>query len=206
MRPKALIISLVALLPALSLSAPDSTAQASAPGRVQTRRPPTPEVRRVSATFGLSGGSAALTCQFCSGEMKGSFAGMLGVETALRPAVRLGLELQWWRYSGGGATRSVIAGAPVVHFHPLRSRRLFFKTGLGLARFAATSAEEELHTGVIAAVVGAGYDFRLTPQYVLVPYVSWLTGGSGTMRLNGEVVTPRSGVSLLQYGFAIALR
>lgn len=197
MRPHALSTALAALL-LLVVSARDSAAQ--------VRRTSAPEGRRVSATFGLSSGAAALTCQFCSGEMKGSFAGMLGVETALRPAVRLGLELQWWRYSGGGATRSVIAGAPVVHFHPFRSRRLFVKTGLGLARFSATSSEEELHTGVIAAVVGAGYDFRLTPRYVLVPYVSWLTGGSGTMRLNGEAVTPRSGVSLLQYGFAIALR
>lgn len=196
MRSHALLIALAALL--LAVSARDSAAQG--------RRGAAPAPRRVSATFGVSGGSAALTCQFCSGEMKGSFAGMLGVETAVRPTVRLGLELQWWRYSGGGATRSVIAGAPVVHFHPFSSRRFFLKTGLGLARFTATSSEEELYTGVIAAIAGAGYDFRLTPRYVLVPYVSWLTGGSGTMRLNGAAVTPRSGVSLLQYGFAIALR
>ena len=196
MRSHVLLTACAALL--LAAGARDADAQA--------RRAPAPEARRVSVTFGLSGGSAALTCQFCNGEMKGSFAGMLGVESAVRPAVRLGLELQWWRYSGGGATRSVIAGAPVVHFHPFSSRRFFLKTGLGLARFAATSSEEELYTGVIAAIVGAGYDFRLTPRYVLVPYVSWLTGGSGTMRLNGEAVTPRSGVSLLQYGFALALR
>ncbi|HSA54587.1 MAG TPA: hypothetical protein VLE53_02735 [Gemmatimonadaceae bacterium] len=198
MRSHPVLAALAALLPLLPLSARDAAAQA--------RRAPAPAGRQVSATFGLSGGSAALTCPFCTGEMKGSFAGTMGVETTVRPAVRLGLELQWWRYSGGGATRSVIGGAPVVHFHPFRSRRLFLKTGLGLARFAATSSEEELHTGVIAAVVGAGYDIRLTPQYVLVPYLSWLTGGSGTMRLNGEAVTPRSGVSLVQYGVAIALR
>jgi hypothetical protein len=93
-----------------------------------------------------------------------------------------------------------------MHFFPWSPRRVFLKTGLGLARYAASSAEEELHTTTFAFLLGTGVEARLSPKYVLIPYLSWIKGGGGTMRLNGEQVTGQSGLSLLQYGVAFALR
>jgi hypothetical protein len=126
--------------------------------------------------------------------MKPSFSGVVSFETPIRPGMLMGLEVPWWRYSGGGGTRTVVAAIPVAHFFPWSPRRAFVKTGLGLARYAASSAQEELHTMAIVFSLGAGVEARLSPKYALIPYLSWIKGGGGTMRLNGERVTPRSGI------------
>ncbi len=162
--------------------------------------------RRLSTTIGISKGAGALTCRFCTGEGKGGLAGLIGVETMFRPGIRVGLEADWWMHSGGGSSRSVMALAPVAHLYTSRTSPLFFKLGVGIARFTASSDEEELRTTVVGGVAGAGYEFRLSNRTVLVPYISWLGGNGGTMRLNGAQVTPLGGLSLLQYGLALSKR
>jgi hypothetical protein len=162
--------------------------------------------RRLSYSVGVSKGTGALTCGFCTGDGKGGLAGMIGVETPFRPAVRLGLEADWWVHSSGGATRSVLAVLPVMHVQRSASSPLFVKFGLGAGRFSATSDEEELRTTALSAIIGAGYQFRLASRNALVPYVSWISGGRGTMRLNGARVGSFGGLSLLQYGLAFSKR
>ena len=131
---------------------------------------------------------------------------MLGVETRVRPAIRVGLEADWWVHSGGGSTRTVLAAIPVAHFHTSPSSPLFFKLGLGIGRFSATSDEEELRTTALSAMIGMGYEFRVANRNAVIPYVSWVSGGRGSMRLNGAVVTPSGGLSLVQYGLAFSKR
>lgn len=161
---------------------------------------------RRSFTVGVSKGAGALTCTFCSGEGKGGLAGMFGVEQPFRRSIRLGLEVDWWMHSGGGASRSVIAAMPVFHFYAAPTSPFFFKLGLGLGRYAASSEEEELRTTALSGVIGAGYEFRLSNRNALVPYVSWVSGAGGDMRLNGALVTPYGGLSLMQYGIAFSKR
>lgn len=175
-------------------------------GRVAGAQERPADTRRVLATFGLSSGSAALTCAFCNGDDKGSIAGLVGFETRLRSDVLAGVDVHWYRHTGGGITRSVLGLVPAVHVYPMARRTVFLKAGLGLAQFAVSSEDEELHTNVIAALVGVGVDIRLTPAYVLTPYVTWLRGGGGRMRLNGATVTEHAGLLLRQYGLAVALR
>lgn len=165
-----------------------------------------PAQRRVSATVGLSRGSGALTCTFCTRDGQGGVAGMLSVETSLRPAIRLAFEADWWLNSADGASRSVLAAAPVVHLYTSRSSPLFFKVGLGVGRFTASSAEEELHTTALSAVLGVGYEFRLSNRAAVIPYISYVNGTGGTIRLNGARVTPYGGLSLTQYGLAYSKR
>ena len=162
--------------------------------------------RRNSYTIGISKGAGALTCPFCTNEGKGGIAGMLGMETTWRPGVRLGVEADWWMHSGGGSSRSVLAAVPVTHLYLDSNSPLFFKLGVGIARFTASSDEEELRTTAVSGILGAGYEFRLSGRNVLVPYVSLLSGSGGTMRLNGSQVTPLGGVSLIQYGIALSRR
>ena len=173
--------------------------------QADAQRQPSP---RTSYTLGLSKGSGALTCTFCSGESKGGVAGMLGIETPFRGgrAIRIGIEADWWMHSGGGASRSVLAAIPVFHFHTSPSSPMFLKVGLGVGRFAISSDEEELRTTALSGVIGVGYEFRLANRNALIPYVSWVSGTGGDMRLNGTLVTPHGGLSLLQYGLAISKR
>jgi hypothetical protein len=161
---------------------------------------------RVYTTLGLSKGAGALTCQFCTGEGKGGFAGFVGIQKTMAAGVHLGGEADWWMHSGGGSTRSVLAVAPVAHLYLSKSSPLFIKIGLGVARFTASSEEEELRTTTVAGVTGAGYEFRLANHFVVIPYLSWMGGRTGTMRLNGAEVTHLGGVSLLQYGVALSKR
>lgn len=180
---------------AVALFASESAAQQSPGGS-----------RRVSTTIGLSKGAGALTCPFCTNEGKGGIAGMVGIETTWRPGIRVGLEADWWMHSGSGSSRSVLAAAPVAHLYTSRTSKLFIKLGVGIARFTASSEEEELRTTAVSGIFGAGYEFRLSGRNMLVPYVSYLSGSGGTMRLNGSQVTPLGGVSLFQYGLALSRR
>lgn len=161
---------------------------------------------RISYTIGLSKGSGALTCTFCTGENKSGIAGMVSVETYFRRSIRVGLEANWWAHSGGGASRSVLAAMPVFRFFPSPARPMFLKAGLGIGRFSASSDEEELRTTALSGVIGAGYEFRLANRDLVTPYVSIVSGAGGDMRLNGARVTSQGGLSLLQYGLAYTRR
>ena len=162
--------------------------------------------RRTSFTIGVSKGAGALTCNFCSSEGKGGIAGMISIEAPFRRSMRWGFEADWWMHSGRGARRSVLAAMPVFHMYVSPSSPLFVKAGLGIGRFTASSEEEELRTTALSGVVGVGYEFRLSNRNALVPYVSWVSGSGGDMRLNGARVTPYGGLSLMQYGLAFSKR
>jgi hypothetical protein len=162
--------------------------------------------QRTSFTIGVSKGAGALTCTFCSDEGKGGLAGMIGIDTPFRRQIRIGLEADWWMHSGGGSSRSVLAAMPVFQFYVAPSSPLFLKAGLGVGRFTASSDEEELRTTALSGVIGAGYEFRLSSRGALVPYLSWVSGTGGDMRLNGARVTPYGGLSLFQYGLAFSKR
>jgi hypothetical protein len=165
-----------------------------------------PTTRRFWATLGVSGGEAALTCGFCTGRTQTSFAGMLAVGTTYRRRTLVGLEAQGWRYANDGVTRRVYAAMPVAQFYPVARTTLFFKTGLGLAQFVSSDGEETLKATAVSGMIGGGFEVRLTPNYILVPYLSYVGGAGGTMRLDEDRVTGSAGVSLFQYGVAIALR
>ena len=162
--------------------------------------------QRVSTTVGISKGAGALTCPFCTNEGKGGLAGFIGVEKSMRPGLRIGLEADWWVHSGGGASRSVLAAVPVAHLFPKPDGAFFIKLGVGIARYSASSDEEELRTTAVAGVLGVGHEIRISDRNVVIPYVSYLSGHGGTMRLNGAQVTPLGGMSLLQYGLALSRR
>jgi hypothetical protein len=162
--------------------------------------------RDQSITLGLSKGAGALTCPFCTGTGKGGVAGLLSIDRSFRRGVRLGLELDWWMHAGASDSRSVMAAIPMVQFYPASAGPLFLKVGFGVSRFSATSDEEELRTIAPSGIIGLGWEFRLSQHSLLVPYVSWLNGAGGNMRLNGAHVTDFGGVTLLQYGIAWSRR
>jgi hypothetical protein len=165
-----------------------------------------PTNRRFWAAIGVSGGEAALTCGFCTGRTQTSFAGMLAFGTTYRRRSLIGIEAQGWRYANDGVTRRVYAAMPIAQFYPIAKTTLFFKTGLGLAQFVSSDGEAALEATAVSGMLGGGFEVRLTPNYVLVPYLSYLGGAGGTMRLDDERVTRSAGVSLFQYGVSIALR
>jgi hypothetical protein len=191
------IVLSLAVAGLMSLSADGLSAQGTAQA---------PSTRRFWAALGVSGGEAALTCEFCTGRTQTSFAGMLAVGTTYRRRTLIGLEGQAWRYANDGVTRRVYAAMPIAQFYPVARTTLFFKTGLGFAQFVASDGEESLEATAVAGMVGGGFEVRLTPNYVLIPNLSYLGGAGGTMRLDDERVTGSAGVSLFQYGVAIALR
>jgi hypothetical protein len=162
--------------------------------------------RGMTFTLGIGQGSASLVCGFCAGSGQGSVSGLLGVQRPFRRGARLGVEIDWWVHASGGATRTVLGAVPVVHLLPSAGGPFFIKIGVGVARFMASSDDEELATTAPTGLLGLGYEMRMSSQYALVPYVSWLRGQAGSMRLNGALVTSRGGLSLLQYGLAIASR
>ncbi|NUQ11262.1 MAG: hypothetical protein HUU26_02880 [Gemmatimonadaceae bacterium] len=156
----------------------------------------------VAVTVGLSRGAGALTCPFCTGKGERGLAGMLGIDAPFRSRLRRALEANWWWHSSDGASRTVLALMPAIQLYPAGDAGFILKAGLGIGRYAASSDEEELRTTALTSMVGLGYRIPLAGRNVVVPYASWLTGSGGAMRLNGALVTPFGGMTLLQYGLA----
>jgi hypothetical protein len=156
-------------------------------------------------SIGFGGGKAALTCHFCSGRRRSSYSGALAFGARLRGRALVGIEIQGWRYSNSETTERVLAATPVIQFYPW-SQPVFVKAGLGAASFNSWDDTDRLSHSSVAGTVGAGFDWRFSPRYVLTPYVSALNGVDGSMRLNRDLVTRTSGVLLFQYGVAIAFR
>lgn len=161
--------------------------------------------RQFWGAIGLSGGQAALTCHFCTAQLRTSYAGLLSFGMRVHGRTLVGFELQGWRYDNSETTQRVYAGGPVIQFYPW-SAPIFFKAGLGAASFASYNGDDKLSNLSMAGHIGTGIDIRMTPKYVLSPYLSALNGVEGSMRLNDQMVTRSSGVVLLQYGLAISLR
>jgi len=176
----------------------------ASPG-AQAQDAPGPASRGLTAFVGAGKGSASLVCRFCASDGLGSFAGTLGVTNRFRRGMRLGGELHWWLQASGGVTRAVLGAMPTVQLYPSASGRFFIKAGLGVARFQASSDEEELRTESLVGLLGLGYELRIL-EHAVVPYLSWMSGSGGSMRLNGALVTNQGGVALLQYGLALAVR
>jgi len=155
----------------------------------------------------VSNGAAALTCTLCRGDRSNSFAGNLSLGAPVGRRTLLGLSFDGWLYETEGVKERVYAVSPIAQLYPLARHPAFVRLGLGLARFVAINGEHNLTSTSVGAQVRAGYEIRLTPNYVLVPSVGMLRGAGGALQFNGErVANASSGVSLITYGLAIALR
>ncbi len=163
-------------------------------------------LRHFWGALSLGNATASLACSVCRDVSDRSVAVGLTAGVRQTPRIYLGMQLDgWYRFSGGQNERVYSIG-PIAQYYPVAKRPLFARLGIGFAGFLATDDDEDLSSRSVAVQIGGGYDFVITPSYLLTPFVSYMRGGGGRLTLNGEDSSLPAGVEMLQYGLQITLR
>lgn len=158
------------------------TAAAPATIAAQGQHPQTRQGFGIS--FGVGTGSAGATCNDCSSERDNGLSGYLRLGGYLRPNLFLAGETHGWVYSEDGVDSQLGFYTATAQWYPNVATGLYLKGGLGLATYAVTDGTDDLNASAGAVVVGAGYDFRLGPNFSLTPYLNYLRSMEGEIKFN----------------------
>ncbi|HJU73836.1 MAG TPA: hypothetical protein VJ717_08825 [Gemmatimonadaceae bacterium] len=177
--------------------------------QAQRKSPEAPERmthRRFWGALSLGNATAALACSVCRDVSDRSLAAGVTAGVRQTPRMYLGVQLDgWYRFSGGRNSRVYSIG-PIAQYYPIAKRPFFTRLGVGMAGFLATDEDDDLSSRSVAVQVGVGYDFVITPSYLLTPFASYMRGAGGRLTLNGENSSIPAGVEMLQYGLQVTLR
>jgi len=138
-------------------------------GSALAQQPRQPPLRH---GFWFSGGLGygSLGCQNCGGRT-GALSGNISLGGTLSQKVLLGVSTNGWTKSENGSSLTVGTLTAAIRFYPSPTGGFFMTGGLGLGTVSAGvsgfgSASE---TGV-AALLGLGYDIRVSRTVSLSPY------------------------------------
>jgi hypothetical protein len=120
--------------------------------------------------FSAGLGYGSLGCQNCGGR-EGALSGNLSLGGTLSPKLLLGVSTNGWTKSQSGSTLTVGTLTAAVRFYPSPMGGFFLTGGLGLGTVSAgiSGFGSASQTGV-AALLGLGYDIRMSRSISLTPY------------------------------------
>ena len=187
-----LLIILAASLPATSVAA-----------QVDTH----PTDTRSGAWFGFGAGlgSQSVSCSICTQDRRVGTAVYLRGGATLNPRVRLGLETTGWaRFDE--VDQFVGSVGLIAHFYPDPGRGLFLKAGPAITFFRAKDDEDtQIGSTSYGLTVGAGYEVPVRPGWSLTPFLDLMASTLGTLTSEGQSITGRTGVTLIQLGVGLTL-
>lgn len=118
---------------------------------------------------GLGGGS--LGCSDCVGR-EGGWTGNLTFGGTLSQKVLLAGSSNVWTKSDNGATVTAGALTAMLRFYPSATGGFYLAGGLGVGTLSIdTDFGDASETGA-AAILGVGYDFRVSRNVSLTPYLN----------------------------------
>lgn len=129
---------------------------------------------------GIGYGSMGLSCDGCEAldlEREGGFSGYFKLGGTLNPNVLLGMELNGWTKSEGGATVSMGNLSGAAYWYPMTTAGFFVKGGAG---YSVLSADDGLSTGSesgFGLLAGLGYDIKVGRNLSITPVANWFRGG-----------------------------
>ena len=174
----------VAAASLLALSAASAAAQGN------------PQVRDgFTISFGLGGGSAALSCPGCGTTPRETgLSGYLRVGGAVSPTLVLSAESNGWSKTIDGVDTRMGALLGVAQWYPSVTSGFHMKGGLGFSAYSEEDPTAKAQAIGLGYQVGAGYDVRMARNFSLTPYLQYvrafrakaLTQGSST----GDDVSP----------------
>ncbi len=140
--------------------------------------------------IGLGGGS--LGCDGCDSRLNG-VSGQLSLGGTINQHVLLGVSSNAWTKSEDGATLTMSSLTAAIRYYPSATGHFYLTAGLGVAGLSAgvTGVGSGSASGT-AALLGLGYDIRLTDAVSLTPY--W--NGVGGAFDGGNVNFGQIGLSL----------
>ena len=182
----------IATLAAASLLA--LSASASAQSNAQVRD-------GFTISFGLGGGSAALSCPGCgSTPRETGFSGYLRLGGAIRPNLVLAAESNGWSKSIDGVEVQMGTLAGVAQWYPSVTNGFYVKGGLGLSVYSEADPAGKAEALGLGYQFGTGYDIRLARNFSLTPYVNFLGMADSDVKVGGTSMNQKIGTSNMQYG------
>lgn len=132
--------------------------------------------------FGLGAGS--LGCADC-GDRETAFSGNFKLGGTINPHFLLGAETNGWYKSEDVVTLTYGNLSAVAYYYPSVTSGFYLKGGLGVANLRAEAdgfgSDSETGSG---AVLGLGYDARVSRNFSLTPYVNVMGGRFNDGNLN----------------------
>lgn len=138
---------------------------------------------------GLGWGS--LGCQDCS-DRESSWTGNLTFGGTISQKVLLAGSSNVWTKSEDGVTLTTGALTALIRFYPSATGAFFLTGGLGVGTVSVdTSVGDDSETGA-AALLGLGYDFRVSDNVSLTPFLN----GVGLSFSDGDLNFSQLGLSV----------
>ena len=130
-------------------------------------------------SFGLGGGSGAITSGGESSDRRGAPSGYLRIGGAYKPNLILSGEMNAWTKSQDGATLTIATVNASAQWYPTPERGLFLNGGLGVGQVRMSIDDPTVGTmstdGTgLGYQIGTGYDLRVAPNFALTPYVNYI--------------------------------
>jgi hypothetical protein len=196
MRPTNIIRTLaaVALIVAPAAQAQGrGAARAAASSNVQTRE-------GLTISFGLGGGSAAMTCPGCgTSPRETGLSGFLRVGTAISPSLVIAAESNGWSKTIQGVDTRMGSLNGIAQWYPSLSNGFFVNGGLGMGYYSESDPTGKASAIGLGYQVGTGYDYRIKTNFSLTPYMNYVGMANSTVKANGASLG-KIGVNDLQYG------
>jgi hypothetical protein len=149
--------------------------------------------------FGLGGGSAAFSCDFCGDDREAGGVGYLRLGGAVRPNLVVAGEVGGWAKEQDGVTLSATNVTGTLVWYPNVASGFFLKTGLG---FGSIDVEIQTNGGTFTTSrsglgfqVGAGYDWRVARNFSLSPFATY-----SLTNVELDDVDERLGINVLHIG------
>jgi hypothetical protein len=151
-------------------------------------------------SFGLGGGSASISCDGCESERETALSGYLRLGGYASPSLFIGGESNGWTKSEGGIDELIGFLSAVAQWYPQVTNGFYLKGGVGFATSEASDDVDELTIGGVGLTVGAGYDWRLTRNFSLTPYLNYLRSFTGELEFNGTSSGVSANIDVVQFG------
>lgn len=155
--------------------------------------------------FGLGAGSAGFDCATCPTDRENAGSGYLRLGGTLSPSFLLGVEMNGWSRSESGTDQAMAMASLMAHWYPSRRGALYIKFGIGGLAYMEDDGTDEYSAAGPAAVVGVGYEIRVTRNMSLTPFLNSMASGNTELRVNDQVVATNADfkLNLVQVGLGL---
>jgi Outer membrane protein beta-barrel domain len=129
---------------------------------------------------GMGYGSLGLSCDACTGDVprEGGLALFANLGGTIRPNILLGVEMNAWTDSEGGARITMGNMSGAAYWYPMTTMGLFLKAGAGYSNLSVDDGfGGSASDGGFGLLGGVGYDIRVGRNMSITPVANWFRGG-----------------------------
>lgn len=150
-------------------------------------------------------------CADCGGVVQEDGAiGTFSLGYAFSARLRASAEVMGWFGAGGSVLERQGSATATLQYFPMAKTPVFLEGGAGIARYKSpVSADESapvFRANGVALRLGVGMELPLDQTWSLVPKVTYISGPSGELTLDGGDPLPEYSVSQGVFAFGIGFQ